>query len=153
MNTFKIHKIIKIKTLFFILFLTFGMQQTYAQVYKFKTTGFSVLEKDNKGNWGKWSDLENVNLVVSLDTNKNRIIVYSQEIQFYKILSYQDKQETETDLIYPFLCKDIDNEEFVISIITRKNQNNRKQLYINQRDVILVYNIVSMLDKDDKDKL
>ena len=144
---------LKSKTLFFILFLTLGMQQSYSQVYKFKTTGFSVLEKDSKGNWGKWSDLENVNLVVSLDTNKNRIIVYSQEIQFYEILSYQEKEENESDLVYGFNCKDIDNEEFVISIITRKSQNGRKQLYINQKNVIIVYNIVNILEKDDKDKL
>lgn len=144
---------LKLKTLLFILFFSMGIQDSHSQVYKFKTTGFSVLEKDNKGNWGKWSDLENVNIIITLDTNKNRIIVYSQEIQFYEILSYQQKEETENDLIYPFSCKDIDNQEFTISIITRKNQGNRKQLYINQKNVIIVYNIVSMLEKDDKDKI
>ncbi|MES2543988.1 MAG: hypothetical protein V4548_03825 [Bacteroidota bacterium] len=144
---------VKLKTLLFILFFTIGIQESHSQVYKFKTTGFSVLEKDNKGNWGKWSDLANVNIIVTLDTNKNRIIVYSQEIQFYEIISYQPKEETETDLIYPFTCKDIDGEEFTISIITRKNQNNRKQLYINQKNVIIVYNIENVLEKADKDKI
>ena len=79
--------------------------------------------------------------------------MYSQEIQFYEILSYQEKEENESDLVYGFNCKDIDNEEFVISIITRKSQNGRKQLYINQKNVIIVYNIVNILEKDDKDKL
>lgn len=140
----------KIKTFVILLFLAIGMQQSYSQVYKFQTTGYSVLEKDEKGKWGKWSDLQLVNLVVTLDTNKNRIIVYSQEIQLYEIVDYQDKEESETDEIYPFTCKDIDGEKFTISIITRKNQDNRKQLYINQKNVIIVYNIVNFPEKEVK---
>jgi hypothetical protein len=143
----------KFKIIALIMFLSLGIQNAYSQVYKFKSTGFSVLEKDNKGNWGKWSDLQQSTLVIALDTQKDRIVVYSQEIQFYKILEYLEKEENENDLIYPFTCQDIDGEQFTISIITRKNQNGRKQLYINQKNVILVYNIVNILDKDDKDKL
>jgi hypothetical protein len=37
-----------------------GLQQSYGQNYKFKTTGFSVLEKQKKGN--KWTDLDLVNI-------------------------------------------------------------------------------------------
>lgn len=144
---------VNLKTLLFILFFAIGIQESHSQVYKFKTTGFSVLEKDNKGKWGKWSDLQNAKIIITLDTNKNRIIVYSQEIQFYEIMDYQPKEETEADLIYPFTCKDIDDQEFTISIITRKNQNNRKQLYINQRNVIIVYNIENVIEKNDKDKI
>lgn len=114
-----------------------------AQVYKFQATGFSVLEKNAKGSWGKWSDLQPTALIISLDTNKNRIIVYSQELQLYQIVKYQEKEENDNDIIYPFTCTDNDGEPFTISIITRKNQNNRKQLYINQKDVIVVYNIVN----------
>ena len=141
---------IQLKTLVVSLFFILGMQQSFGQVYKFQTTGFSVLEKNEKGSWGKWSDLQNVNLMVTLDTNKNRIVVYSQEIQVYDILDYQEKQENETDQVYSFNCKDIDGEIFTISIITRKQQNNRKQLYINQKNVIIVYNIVNFLETTDK---
>lgn len=141
---------IQLKTLVISLFLVLGLQQSYGQVYKFQTTGFSVLEKNEKGIWGKWSDLQNVNLMVTLDTNKNRIVVYSQEIQIYDILDYQEKQENDTDQVYSFNCKDIEGEGFTISIITRKNQNNRKQLYINQKNVIIVYNIVNFLETTDK---
>lgn len=134
--------------MFFVIgLLSFGFQQTYGQTYKFITTGFSVLEKNDKGEWGKWSDLEKTAIVIALDTNKDRIIVYSQEIQLYKILNYEDKQESENDEIFPFICKNDDGETFTISIITRKNQNNRKQLYINQKNVIIVYNIDSLMDK------
>ena len=141
-----------IKILFLFLIFSLGIQKTFSQTYKFEATGFSVLEKDTKGSWGSWSELKPVNIVITLDTNKNRIVVYSKEIQLYEIQNYEEKQDSETDEIYPFECKDIDGEPFTISIIIRKNQGNRKQLYINQRNVIIVYNIVNFPDKGIKDK-
>jgi hypothetical protein len=133
----------KFKLIVLLLFLIIGVQKMNAQVYKFVATGFSVLEKEEKGNWGKWSDYETTNIVIALDLDKKRIVVYSKEIQFYNINKFDKKIENDDDLIFPFSCNDIDNEPFTISFITRKKQDNRKQLYINQKDVILVYNIVN----------
>ena len=70
----------KIKTYSILLFLVLGLHSSYCQSYKFKTSGFSVLEKNEKGKWDKWSDLNLVNMLVTLDTNKSRIVVYSQII-------------------------------------------------------------------------
>lgn len=136
----------KLKTFIIILFLTAGINTSFAQIYKFRTTGFSVMEKNEKGKWGKWSDLQDASIIIALDTSKNRFVVYSQEIQLYKIVTYENKEETDTDIIYPFSCTDEDGQPFTISIITRKKQGNRKQLYINQKDVIIVYNIVNFSD-------
>lgn len=137
----------KIKVLIVLIFLSIGIQKTHGQVYKFLSTGFSVMEKNEKGKWGKWSNLEKTTLIITLDTNKNRIVVYSQEIQLYKIVAYQAKQETDNDLTYTFNCKDENGDDFTLAIITRKNQQHRKQLYINQKNVIVVYNIVNYEDK------
>ncbi|WP_396211876.1 hypothetical protein [Flavobacterium sp.] len=138
----------KIKYLVFTIFFLFIIQIGSAQTYKFITTGFSVMEKNQKGKWGKWSDMEKAKIIISLDTNKNRIIVYSQEVQLYNILEYSEKIENEDDIIYNFVCEDNDKLPFTISIITRKKQENRKQLYINQDNVIVVYNIENFLEKD-----
>ena len=138
---FKNNKMIQLKTLVVSLFFILGMQQSFGQVYKFQTTGFSVLEKNEKGSWGKWSDLQNVNLMVTLDTNKNRIVIYSEVIQLFDIIDYLPEKENETDLVYTFFCKDNNGEDCTLSINTRKNQNNRKQLYVNYDDRIIVYNI------------
>jgi len=127
-----------------LLFLGIGIQQSYSQTYKFRTSGFSVLEKNEKGKWGKWSDLSLVNIMVSLDTDKNRLVVYSRNIQLYNILVYQPESESENDLVYSFTCKDNDGADCTVSIITRKKQENRKQLYITYSDHVIVYNIFSM---------
>lgn len=127
-----------------VLFLAFGLQQVQSQSYHFKTSGFSVLEKNEKGKWGQWSDLDLVNLSVVLDTDKHRIVVYSQEIQLFSILDYIEREENDTDIVYSFMCKDNDGRECKLSIITRKKQDNRKQLYINYDDHIIVYNIFTV---------
>ena len=137
----------KLKSLLILFFLSYGFSNSYSQTYKFISTGFSVTEKGSNGKWGKWSDLKNTSVVVSLDTNKNRIIIYSQEIQLYEILKYEATIDNDTDLIYPFTCKNDDGEPFTISIITRKDQDNRKQLYLNQKDIMIVYNIENFTEK------
>ena len=130
-----------LKNIFFALFVVFGLQQSSAQITKFMTTTYSVSEKTPSGKWGKWSKPEKVGIVISLDEKKNRIVVYSQEVQVYEIVKYEDIVENADDLTYSFSCSDMDGMPFTISIITRKKQANRMQLYINQKDVILLYNI------------
>ena len=127
-----------------LLFLGLGIQQSYSQTYKFKTSGYSILKKNENGKWGKWSDLSLVNILVSLDTDKNRILVYSQAIQLFDIITYQPESESESDLVYSFSCKDNDGIDCTVSIITRKKQENRKQLYITYDDYVIVYNIFSI---------
>jgi hypothetical protein len=134
----------KIKRFALVIFLSVGMQQAYSQTYKFKTSGFSVLEKNNKEKWGKWSDLNLVNILVTLDTNKNRFVVYSQIVQLFEIVDYIPAQENDTDIVYSFTCKDNNGLDCTISIITRKLQENRKQLYITYDDHIILYNIFNM---------
>lgn len=134
----------KTKLYIILFFLGLGLQQSYSQNYKFKTSGFSVLEKNEKGKWGKWSDLDLVNILVSLDTNKDRIVIYSQIIQLFEIIDYQATEENDTDIVYSFTCKDNNGEDCTVSIITRKKQDNRKQLYVNYENRIIVYNIFNM---------
>ena len=127
-----------------LFFLVLGLQNSFGQNYKFKTSGFSVLEKNEKGKWGKWSDLNLVNLLVTLDTNKSRIVIYSQIIQLFEIIEYQETEENDADIVYSFSCKDNEGVNCTLSIITRKKQDNRKQLYINYDNRIVVYNIFNM---------
>ena len=131
----------KIKIIIVLAFLGLGLHQSYGQTYKFSTSGLSVLEKGQNGKWGKWSDLSLVNMMVTLDTDKNRIVVYSQAIQVFEIIEYQPVEENDTDLVYTFTCKDNNGEDCTLSIIKRKKQDNRKQLYINYGDRIILYNI------------
>jgi hypothetical protein len=130
-----------IKLLIVLVLLLLGFQESYGQTYNFTTSGFSVLEKNQKGKWGNWTDLELVNIVVKLDTNKNRVIIYSEAIQVYEIIEYLPFEEGETDDKHTFICINNLGEQCTLSILIRKKQDNRKQLYINYDDRIIVYNI------------
>lgn len=134
-----------IRTYYIVIFLLgVGLQQSYSQSYRFRTSGLSFLEKNDKGKWGEWSKLDLINLSVILDTDKNRIVVYSQEIQLFNIIDYIEREENDTDVVYSFICKDNDGIDCKLSIITRKKQDYRKQLYINYDDRIIVYNIFNV---------
>lgn len=129
------------KIIIVLAFLVLGLNQSYSQTYKFKTSGLSVMEKKPNGKWGNWSNLDLVNILVALDTDKSRIVVYSEVIQLFEIIEYIPLEENETDSIYSFTCKDNNGDDCTLSIITRKKQDNRKQLYINYDNRIIVYNI------------
>jgi hypothetical protein len=134
----------KINLYIMLLFLCVGLQHTFGQNYKFKTSGVSVLEKNERGKGAKWSDLQLVNIVVSLDTQKSRIVIFSEVVQLFEIIEYQATEENDTDVIYSFVCKDNNGDDCTISIITRKQQDNRKQLYINYGNRIILYNIFNL---------
>jgi hypothetical protein len=61
----------------------------------------------------------------------------------FEIVEYLPTEENDTDLVYPFVCKDNNGENCTISFITRKKQDNRKQLYVKYEDRVLAYNIIN----------
>ena len=133
----------KLKITFLVLFLFFGLNHGFSQVYKFKTTGLSVSAKGEKGKFGDWSELKPVSIIINLDTKKNRIVIYSEAIQSFEIVEYIPAEESGTDIIYGFICKDNGGEDCTLSFITRKNQASRKQLYVKYANRVLAYNIVN----------
>lgn len=112
-----------------------------AQVYRFKATSFSVIEKDAKNNWGKWTEPEQATAIISLDGKKDRLVIGTKEIQVYKILNYGQKVVTQFDETIALDCADLNGKPCTILVVTRKNQDDRKQFYVNYEDVKFVYNV------------
>ncbi len=136
-----------LKKVFTICLFVLMFSTASAQTHKFISSGFTVKERNSRGQWGPWSEFQKSDVVISLDTEKDRIIIYSQELQHFKIVSYHEKTENESDIIYGFSCTDDNGVPFVISIITRKTQGNRRQMYINHKNVIVAYNISTYDEK------
>ncbi len=127
--------------LLFICVLFMSSFTASAQVYRFKTSSVSIMEKNDKGKWGEWSDFKKCELIITLDGKKDRIIVNTREMQLYKIVSYMTTLEDEENKTVPFVCEDNAGGECTILIITRKKEDNRMQIYINYNDVKMVYNV------------
>lgn len=124
----------------FLLFF-FALQEVKAQTYRFKADSFSIIEKNNNGNWGKWTEFNNTPVVITLDGTKDRIVVNSQEIQLYRILAYGEKIVEKDKETIPMKCADNNGGLLTILIVTKKNEAGRKQFYINYDDVKIVYNV------------
>ena len=139
-----------IKYLFLVLFLSLSVAQ--AQQYRFKTTGFMVSEKTKFGEWSVWSKFQKSEMVVVLDADKDRIVVYSEVLQLFNIIKYFDKKETKEGNVVSFLCIDNSGIECDVSIFTRKDKNNLKQLYVYYDDRVVVYNMNLMSDKPKESK-
>jgi hypothetical protein len=123
------------------LFIAFSSSTLSAQVYRFKATSFSVIEKDAKNNWGTWTEPEQSTAIISLDGKKDRLVIGTKEIQVYKILNYGQKVVTQFDETIALDCADLNGKPCTILVVTRKNQDDRKQFYVNYEDVKFVYNV------------
>lgn len=117
-------------------------QKSFSQPIRFKTSSVSVANKNEKTKkWSNWTDFKEAKLVISIDGKKNLIVVNSSEIQVFRILEYAEKIENDDSIIVPFECRDNFGSKCQILVITKKNEDNRMQFYINYQDVKFVYNI------------
>lgn len=131
----------KLKGFIIVIFLLFGLSSSYSQVSKLRTTEFSIRTKEDKGDWSKWSTWEESNMLITFDTDIERITIYSNETQVYDIVSSDDPSETkegETDLWFKTVDKN--GLTCVIRMILSKT-NNDNQLYVMYSDVMFVYNV------------
>jgi len=110
----------------------------FSQVYKFQTTSVSLTFKNNKGIWDSWSKPKDASIIVTFDGNKNRIIVYSEIVQLFEIIEYIPEKSSKTEDKSIFICKNNDGEDCQISIITLKDQGNRKEMYIAYDEKLLI---------------
>lgn len=127
---------------YLLLLLFFASTSSYAQKYRFKTSSFMVSNKDKKGNWSDWSKDQKSEMIVTLDMENHRIVVYSEVIQLFSIVKYGEQETKGDDDVVTFNCVDNNGLECVLSIYTRKKQGNRNQLYITYQDMIIAYNMV-----------
>ena len=137
---------------YILLFLFFASVTTYAQKYNFKTSGYMVSQKDNKGNWSDWSKLQKSEMTVLLDMESHRIVVYSEVLQLFSIMKYGNQESIGDDDVVKFNCVDNNGVECVLAIYTRKKQGGRNQLYITYEDMIIAYNMTVLEDKPAKKK-
>lgn len=122
----------------------------FSQKVFFETTGYTVLEKNKKNEWKDWSAFTDSKMIIKLDGDNHRVVVYSEVIQLFSIVKYNDPVSNETDNIVSLECIDNEGEACNVSVFTRKNQANRMQLYITYEDLIIAYNII--MQKEDSKK-
>lgn len=130
------------KTLFALL-LTTLVSISFAQVTKFKSSGFATKFKNEySGNWGKWSDFKETEVLITIDLTNERIKIFSKKEQVYDIIKYFDKEtDSDGDETIEFQCVNEDGLKCHVRFVILNSQNGRRQLYVDFSDVMWVYNI------------
>ncbi len=127
--------------LFFVIFLTASNAQ-----YRFKTIDYATTVKNNN-KWQKWSKSQKSEMIVELQTNKNRLVVYSEIIQLFNIVDYGEEKEDKNKNTVSFLCIDNQGVECTLTIVTLKDSTKINQLFITYEDMIIMYNMKLIKNK------
>lgn len=131
------------KRILFILGLLFSLSPLSAEVWKFTAYEFSCRYYDTYAySWSSWSDWEDCNLLIVVDTYKERVTIYSSETQVFDIISTTGtRRDSNGNDISQFTC--IDSRGLRCGMRVINCQNGTNQLYLDYSDFMYVYNIQS----------
>lgn len=135
----KLKRIIKIFYLTALILLATNTY-SYSQIYKFKATSLASKYQMTSNNWSAWSDWEKTDVLIVMNLDELRIIIYSQEVQKYDIINIGDKSiDDDGNETMPLRCVDKDGLICNIRLVTPYSKNKNKQLYIDYKNFMIVY--------------
>ena len=118
---------------------------SYGQVVKMRTTGLAMRYQIDDYRWGEWSDFKPVSVLVVMDSDADRITIYSQETQVYDAIEAEKtRYDSDGDEFYPVICVNEDGVRCRVELATLHSRGGRNQLYIEFDDVIFVYNLYAL---------
>jgi len=141
-NTMRILSRILLLTLFSIGFACL----TSAQVLKVKADAISIKTKSEyTESWSDWSDWQSVNILITIDSEKQRIKIFSKEDQVYDIIqNLGEDYDKDGDKVWKWLCVNEDGLRCHVRLVKLYSQNGKSQLYVDFNDMKWVYNIYSL---------
>lgn len=129
------------KKLLIILLLFIGTSVS-AQVINLKTTAFTFKEYNRyTKQWSEWSKWQSSNMLVTINANNDKIIIYSPSIQIYRVYGRANQYydyDGEYNTVFDFI--DQDNDKGQIRLLKRKSGN--VELYVEFANVKWCYRVV-----------
>ena len=116
--------------------LCFGIVEAESLFYRASFFAYKCVDNDN--HWNEWSDWEPSKNVLSIDTDKETITIYSEQEQRYIILDRgDDDQDAAGGEQVEFSVIDQDGDSGVIRV--RAQKNSVLQLYVEFNIIMWVY--------------
>jgi len=131
------------RTLLIVIFSTFTLVSSTAQVVKFKIFSASFKNFDeSREEWGDWTDHTETDILGIIDADEDRIKIFTEpESTFDVIENLESRIDTDGDEIDEWVCIDHAGKKCGVRIVTLNSQNSRKQIYIEYQNFIICYNI------------
>ena len=129
-------------TLFFVGFTSLSS----AQVLKVKADAISIRTKNEyTGRWSDWSKWEEVNILITIDPDKDRIKIFSKKVQVYDIIQdLGEDYDKDGDKTWKWLCVNEDGLRCHVRLVKLYSRGGKSQLYVDFNDMMWVYNIYSI---------
>jgi len=135
------NKTIKLICLTVITLLTFSTV-SFGQVYKLKSTAYTYMYKINDYSWSGWDEWKETTVLITIDLNKQRITIYSQEMQVYDVAENEGEHyDSDGDETLSLYCVDKNGITCRIRLVKLISQGGRNQLYVDYSDMKWVYNV------------
>lgn len=127
-------KKILLALLFSIISLT-----TFSQVINFETTSYTY-KTYNGYSWSKWAPYQSSSMLLTMDLDRDLIIIYSPKTQIYKILDYSGAYtDNDGDATLKFRFIDGDGDYGTMRLMQRRS--GKSEVYIQFANVIWVYSV------------
>ena len=126
------------KRLIFILISLLCFSFAKAEITFYKADSFAYKYVNAYGNWTDWTRWQYSDILISIDSNRDIITIYSEMEQKYRIIEwngrYRDNKGGEQT---EFIVVDQDGDKGIIRI--RIQSNGVAQLYVEFDNVMWVY--------------
>lgn len=110
-----------------------------AEVLKLTAYEFAYKASNDYG-WSDWSEWDDCNILVVIDSDRERITIYSNSTQEFDIIEAEDSYvDSDGDEVLKFTCIDAEGLRCGIRFILK--QSGSAQLYCDYNDLMYVYNV------------
>ena len=115
---------------------------SFAQVINFETTSYTYKEYTSRG-WTKWAPYEHSSMLLTMDMNRDLVIIYSPKTQIYKIVNYSGAYtDNDGDATIEFKFIDQDGDRGTMRLMQRTN--GKSEVYIQFANIIWVYSVIRL---------
>jgi hypothetical protein len=108
-------------------------------VLKIRTSHSCEKHIDYYGNWTDWSEWKEANILIVVDSQKDRITIYTETTQIFDIIENEGESLSDKgDPTFNYYCVDENGAKCRIRIVKRTTLT---QIYVDYSNLILCFNI------------
>lgn len=129
------------KKIVLILGLLLSFSIMYSQEIEYYSNFTSYKRLVEKDKWTDWTDWREYYVEIVFDTDSNTITIYDEDIEkVYKIHPTYEKSEDCNSITIRY--KVVESENNCLYIRFRNQNDGVKQLYLDYKDLVYVYNLM-----------